>query len=469
MTKEYDLVAIGGGTAGLVAAAGAAYLGATPALVEKHLLGGDCLWTGCVPSKALIAASRVAHAMRSADRLGLEPCDPAHALGKVLSRVKAARETVAHHDDPERFRAMGVDVQFGEARFVGADTIEVEGVGRLRSKRIVIATGARPVVPPIPGLEAAGFQTHETVFDLQALPRTLAVLGAGPIGLELAQTFSRLGAKVTVLEMMDRILPKEDPDIAAALLRLLGDEGIEVRLSSKVTSVEQGSGHKILTTECGRRFDAEEILVAVGRRPNTEGLELDVAGVETDGSAVRVDRTLRTSNPKVWASGDVTGGLQFTHVADYMSKLVLRNSFFPLRARSDYRNVPWVTYTDPEIAHVGLSEEEAVRLGGKTFSYAFEDLDRAIADSATEGLVKISVDKKGRILGASILGRGAGDLLQPVVLAMKNELSVSKLSGVIYPYPTMVEGVKRAADAYQRARLEGISGRLLRKIVSWLK
>jgi pyruvate/2-oxoglutarate dehydrogenase complex dihydrolipoamide dehydrogenase (E3) component len=467
-TKEYDLVAVGGGTAGLVAAAGAAYLGASPALVEKHLLGGDCLWTGCVPSKAFIAASRLAHAMRHADRLGLDGADPGVHLGRVLGRVKEARERVAHHDDPERFRQMGVEVQFGSARFVGPDTLEVEGVGLLRSKRIVIATGARPSIPPIPGLEEAGYETHETVFDMTEMPNRLAILGAGPIGLEFAQTFSRLGAQVTVLEMLDRILPKEDTDVAKTLLGLLENEGIAVQLSSKVVSVETDGGAKVLLTEDGRRFTADQILVAVGRRPNTERLDLEKAGVETSGGAVKVDPTLRTTNPKVWASGDVTGGLQFTHVADYMSKLVLRNSIFPFRSRADYRHVPWVTYTDPEVAHVGLSEEDADEKGGRTYTYEFEDLDRAITDSETAGFVKISADKKGRILGASILGHGAGNLMQPIVLAMKNGLRISKLSDVIYPYPTMVEGVKRAADVYQRARLEGRSGRILRKVVSWL-
>ena len=466
--QEHDLIAVGGGTAGLVSAAGAAYLGAHPALVEKVALGGDCLWTGCVPSKALLASARLAHAMRNAESLGLQGSPPSQVFCKVMERMRAARETVARHDDPERFRSMGVDVRFGIARFVGPDTLDVEGVGTLKSKRIIVATGARPAIPPIPGLEEAGYQTHETIFDLQIHPQRVGILGGGPVGLEFSQVFNRLGSEVVVLEMLDRILPREDPDVADALLVILKREGISIELGARVVRIEVEAGKKVMVREDGRRFAVDEILVATGRQPNTEGLDLERAGVEQEGKAIRVDSSLRTSNRRIWAAGDVTGGLQFTQVAEYMAKKALRNALLPLNSHVDYRHVPWVTYTDPEVAHVGLSAEEASARGADTYTYHFDDLDRAITDARTDGFVKISADSKGRILGATILGHGAGELLQPIVLAMTHGLSLSKVADTVFPYPTMVEGVKRAANAFQRTRLEGTGGRALKKVISWL-
>jgi pyruvate/2-oxoglutarate dehydrogenase complex dihydrolipoamide dehydrogenase (E3) component len=467
-TREYDLVAIGGGTAGLVSGAGAAYIGASSAIVEKHRLGGDCLWTGCVPSKALIASARLAHAMRNADRLGLVGASPAQAFADIMARVHRARATVARHDDPERFRAMGVDVHLGHARFLGPDTLEVDGIGPIRSKRIVIASGARPVAPPIPGLDQAGYVDHESAFEKHHLPRRIVVLGGGPVGLEFAQVYARLGAAVTVLEKLPRLLQREDPDVSELMRTSLESEGVRVLTGTAPTKVEACPGGKVVSTSSGTVIEADEIFVATGRRPNTAGLDLERAGVELDGAAIRVDRTLRTTAPTVWAAGDVTGGLQFTHVADYMAKTVLRNAVFPGRARVDYGQVPWVTYTDPEVARVGLSQAEAEERGGHTYTYDFSDLDRAIVDGDTRGMVKISADRKGRILGATIVGGDAGELIFPVVLAMKHGLTLAQVSNTIFPYPTRVEGVKRAADAFQRSRLEGLGGTVLRKVVSWL-
>jgi len=466
---EYDLVAVGGGTAGLVSAAGGAYLGIRSAIVERAALGGDCLWTGCVPSKALIASARLAHAMRHADRLGLQPAAPKHAFADVMARMRSARGVVEHHDDPERFRAMGVDVHFGSARFLSPREVEVDGVGRIRSRRFVIATGAVPVAPPIPGLEEIGYLDHHTLFDIDELPARVGVLGGGPIGLEIAQVLARLGARVTVLEMMPRVLPKEDEDIAAMLLEMLRAEGIDIRVGAKVVGVERDGDARALLTEGGGRTVVDEIFVATGRRPALDGLELDRAGVEVRDGAVVVDDSLRTSSPGIWAAGDVTGGLQFTHVADYMAKTVLRNALIPGSVRVDYDNVPWVTYTDPEVAHVGWSQERAEAEGGTTYTYGLDDLDRAIVDGTDRGIVKISADRRGRILGATILGSHAGELLMPVVLARKHGLRLSDLSGTIFPYPTMVEGVKRASDAFQRARLEGTGGKVLKKVIGWLK
>jgi len=468
-TKEFDLVAIGGGTAGLVSAAGGAYLGVHSAIVERAALGGDCLWTGCVPSKALIASARLAHAMRHAERLGLVSASPKHAFGDVMARMRAARGIVEHHDDPQRFRDMGVDVHFGAARFISPTEVDVEGVGTIRSKRFVIATGAVPFAPPIPGLAEVGYLDHHTLFETDHLPDRVAVLGAGPIGLEMAQVMSRLGAQVTVVEMAPRILPKEDEDVASMLLDFLREEGLEVRLGTKAVAVEREGEAKVLITEDGDRIEIDEIFVATGRRPATDGLELDRAGVRTERGAVIVDETLRTSSPRIWAAGDVTGGLQFTHVADYMAKTVLRNALIPGSSKVDYGDVPWVTYTDPEVAHVGLSQVEAEARGGTTYTYGLDDLDRAIVDGTNRGIVKISADRRGRILGATILGSHAGELLMPIVLAKKHGLKLSDISATIFPYPTMVEGVKRASDASQRARLEGTGGVILKKAISWLK
>ena len=466
---EYDLVAIGGGTAGLVSAAGAAYLGVRSAIIEKSALGGDCLWTGCVPSKALIASARVAHAMRNAGAWGLEGTAPAHAFRSVMDRMRSARATVAHHDDPQRFRDMGVDVHFGGGRFVSRDTVEVEGLGRIRSKRIVIATGAMPVPPPVPGLAEAGYLDHHTVFEAEDLPSRIAVLGAGPIGLEFAQVFARLGARVEVVEMLPRILPKEDEDVAVALQDILTQEGIIFRLAARADKIESSAAGKTLVLVDGHRLEVDEIFVATGRRPALQGLELDAAGVAVTNGAVQVDAALRTTNAGIWAAGDVTGGLQFTHVADHMAKTVLRNALAPGSKKIRYDDVPWVTYTDPEIAHVGLGQEEAEGAGGTTYIYEFADLDRAIVDAATQGFVKITADRKGRILGATILGTHAGELILPVVLARKHGLTLADLSGTIFPYPTMMEGVKRTADAFQRGRLDGTGGKVLRKVISWIK
>ncbi len=464
---EYDIVAIGGGTAGLVSAAGAAYLGARAAIVEQTALGGDCLWTGCVPSKALIASARAAHGMRSAAELGLTPASPEHDFGAVMDRMRAARARVAHHDDPERFRAMGVAVHEGHARFRAPGSLEVEGVGVIRSKRFVVATGAEPWAPPIPGLRDAGFLTNVTLFDTNARPDSLLVFGGGPIGLELAQVYSRLGSEVTVLELLPRVLPKEDEDVAGLVAEALASEGLTIVTGAEVVRVETVSGRKVAHTKDGRAFTADEILVATGRRPNTHDLGLDTVGVEVDKGIV-TDDTLRTTAKGVWAAGDVVGGLQFTHVADYQAKIVLQNALLPLRKKVDYAAVPWVTYTDPEIGHVGLSEEEAGARGATTYRYDFSDLDRSIADGETAGLVKISADGKGRILGATVVGAAAGELLTPLTLAITHGLTLPKIAGTIFPYPTKVEGVKRAADAFQRERLEGLGGRLLKRVVKWL-
>lgn len=466
---EYDLVAIGGGTGGLVAAAGAAYLGMNPAIVEKHALGGDCLWTGCVPSKALIASARLARRMDRAAALGLTPNGARHDFRAVMERMRAARATVAHHDDPERFRRMGVAVHFGAARFADPRTVEVDGGDTLRARRFVIATGAAPAVPPVPGLADLDYWTYETVFDENELPDSIAILGGGPIGVEFAQVFARLGSKVTILEMMPGILIREDPDAAAFMRNLLEAEGIAVRTGAAASRAAPANGRAVIETDDGGRIEADRVFVATGRRPCTDGLDLEAAGIETDRGAVVVDRHLRTTSKSAWGVGDVTGALQFTHVAEQMAKVALRNSVLPAKTRIRYDSVPRVTFTDPEVAHVGMTEAEAAEAGGSTYRYEMDDLDRAIVDGSAVGFVKISADRKGRVIGATIVAHGAGDLLMPLVLAKQHGLSLSQVNGAVYPYPTMVEGVKRASGEYMRSRLDTAGGRALKKVIQWLK
>ncbi len=474
--ERFDLIAIGGGTAGLVTAAGAASLGLTAALIEREALGGDCLWTGCVPSKALIASARLAHQMRHAERWGLvgAGAPPEQVFRSVMERMRAVRSRIAVHDDPERFRRMGVEVVMGSAEITGARQVAVNG-RTLVSKRIVVATGALPTVPPIHGLGDAGYLTHLTAFDQDVLPHRIAILGGGPIGLEFAQVYQRLGAAVTVVEMLPQLLPREDVEVAAALKQVLEDEGTTVHTSTSVERVTgDESGAKVLHATDSAGADVtiavDEIFVATGRKANTEGLGLEALGVALDHGVMKVDATLRSNVPGIWAAGDVAGGPQFTHVADYHAKLVLRNAIFPLRAKTDYSAVPAVTYTDPEIARVGLTEAEARQRYGKidVFRYELADLDRAIVDGHDTGFVKIVTRRNGKIVGATIVASGAGELIMPLVLAIKHKISLPKLAQVVYPYPTMAEGVKRAADNYYRAKLAGWTGKALRRVVRWL-
>ena len=462
--NAFDVVAIGGGTAGLVTAAGVAGLGARAALIERDRLGGDCLWTGCVPSKAMIASARHAAAFRGAGAFGLAPIEPSIDGEAVLDSVRDVRARIAPHDDPERFRAMGVDVIEGAARFISSREVEV-GDRRVTARRFVIATGSRAAVPPIPGLEETGYFTHAEAFERTRLPRSLAVIGGGAIGVELAQTYRRLGVEVTVVEMLDRILGPEEPELAERLATIMAAEGVEVLTGRAVVRVEgAGPGARLHLAPRSdsegptSRVEAEEVLVATGRRPNTEDLGLEAAGVETDGGWVTVDRKLRTSARHIFAAGDVTGGLLFTHVADHEARAVVQNALLPVRTSVDYSVIPWCTYTDPELAHVGLTEAEArERHGDRVMSHVYElsGLDRAIAERDARGLVKVVVDRTGRILGGHILGRAAGTMIAEIALAMRHDVRIGSLSSLVHPYPTMSEGVRRVADTYRRSLLSG--------------
>lgn len=453
----YDLAVVGGGTAGLVTAAGAAALGAKVALIEREALGGDCLWSGCVPSKALIAAAR-----RSHDGVG-------GCWTEATAWMRAARERVARHDSPERFRAMGVDVVFGPARLAGPTRVAVNG-RTVRADRVVIATGAVPVVPPIAGLEDTGYLTYQSVLHERTLPERILVLGGGPIGLEFAQTFARLGAHVTVLELLPHLLPREDPEAGELIRARLVAEGVTVRTGARVERAAREGGETVVYAANGERFAAAELFVAAGRRPDVRELELERAGVELDHGAVRVSHRLETTQRGIWAAGDVTGGLQFTHVADYAARLVVQNALTPFKAKADYRTVPWVTFTDPEVARVGMTLAEARAAGERCeeYRYDFADLDRAIVDGADTGFCKVVTRPNGRILGATIVGRGAGELIMVVTLAMRHGILLPQLARDVFPYPTMSEILRRTADAWYRAKYGATTrGRLLRRLIRW--
>ncbi len=446
---RYNLVVVGGGTAGLVSAMGAAGLGAKVALIERGLLGGDCLVTGCVPSKALLeAAHHVAGAGRAA-AFGVEVGACSVDFATVMGRLRAVRADIAPHDSAERLRQAGVDVFFGDARFVAPDAVEVDGT-RLELKRAVIATGARAAIPPIPGLAESGFITNETVFSLTELPRRLAIIGGGPIGCELAQAFARLGSEVTLLELSARLLPRDDARAAEIVGRSLERDGVRVRTGAAVERVD--AGRVVAGSES---FDVDAVLVATGRAPNVHGLGLDAAGVDFDPKrGVIVDDRLRTTNRRIYAAGDVAGKWQFTHAADAMARVVLQNALFFGRKRSSALVIPWVTYTDPEVAHVGLSSEDAERDPSLiSLTVELADNDRAIVAGATDGYARVFHDDKGRIASATIVAPNAGNMIATLSLAMTTGLRLGDIAGTVFPYPTTGELVKRLGDAYNRTRL----------------
>lgn len=458
---RYNLVVIGAGTAGLVTAAGAAGLGAKVALVERHLMGGDCLNVGCVPSKALIRAGRIAATVREAGNFGVRVPDGTSVdFAAVMERMRKLRARISPVDSAARFRDLGIDVFLGQAVFTGRDAVRV-GDTTLRFKKACIATGARAAAPPIPGLAEAGYLDNESIFTLTSLPSRLAVIGAGPIGSELAQSFARFGAKVTLLDASATVLPREDPDAAAIVQRSMARDGIELVLDAKIEGVERdGSTRRLRGTAAGKPFvvGADEILVGAGRDPNVEGLGLEAAGVAFDPRAgVTVDDRLRTSNSSIFAAGDVASKFKFTHAADFLARTVIRNALFFGRARASALTIPWSTYTSPEIAHVGLYEHEAAErdIEIDTFRQDFEEVDRAILDGDDEGFVKVHVEKgKDKILGATIVASHAGDLISEITLAMTNGVGLGSIANVIHPYPTQAEAIRRVGDAYNRTRLK---------------
>jgi pyruvate/2-oxoglutarate dehydrogenase complex dihydrolipoamide dehydrogenase (E3) component len=466
LAPRYNLVVIGGGTAGLVSAAGAAALGAKVALVERDLLGGDCLNAGCVPSKALIASARAAAALRDTERFGIRVPPGAEVdFAAVMERMRRLRAGISPHDSAARFRDLGVDVFLGNACFTGPDAVEVGGQ-TLRFHRAVIATGARPARPPIPGLAETGYLTNEDVFTLTERPRRLAVLGAGPLGCELAQAFARLGSTVALLDVMPTIMPREDGDATELVRQSLERDGVTLLLGHSVERVEKQGTDKVLHVQGGAEVRADEILVGVGRIANVENLGLEAAGVRYDKKGVTVDDRLRTTNARIYAAGDVCSPYQFTHAADAMARLVLQNALFPGRAKVSALTIPWCTYTDPEVAHVGLypHEADAKGIALETLKEEMREVDRAVLDGDGEGFVKVHVKKRtDRILGATIVARQAGEMIGLVTLAMTAGLGLKSLSRTIYPYPTRMEALRKVGDAYNRTRLTPF----VRKVLKW--
>ncbi|NJK37699.1 MAG: FAD-dependent oxidoreductase [Oscillatoriales cyanobacterium RM2_1_1] len=439
MAVEYDIVIIGGGSGGLVVASAAAQLKAKVALVERDRLGGDCLWFGCVPSKSLIHASRIAYEVKHAAQFGIYTESPRINFAEAAGHVQQVIKTIEPHDSPERFRGLGVDVIFGEGKFTDGRTFEVNG-RQLKARNFVISTGSRPAVPPITGLKEAGFLTNEQVFSRSERPDTLAVIGGGPIGCELGQAFSRLGSTVSIFDSGAHLLGKEDPEAAQVVQAQLAAEGIQIFTGSRVDRVELKDGKKQIIAGHNTVI-VDEILLSAGRVPNVESLNLEVAGVEFGSHGVNVNSKLQTSNSHIYACGDVIGGYQFTHVAGYEAVVVLTNAlFFPL-SKANYRVIPWATFTDPELARVGLTEVQARERYGEdvcVLKQPFSGVDRAQAEAATAGFAKIITRGNGEILGAHLVGRSAGELIHEVVLAMANKLKVSALTG-IHIYPTLAE------------------------------
>lgn len=459
---KYNLVVIGGGTAGLVTAAGAAGLGAKVALIEKHLLGGDCLNVGCVPSKALIRSSRAAADVMEAYQYGVKTAEKVEVdFPAVMERMRKLRARISHHDSAQRFKSLGVDVFLGSARFSGPDAIEADGK-ILRFKKAVIATGARAVNPSVPGLAEAGYLTNETVFNLTARPRRLACIGGGPIGCELAQAFARLGCEVTLFHNGTHILNREDSDAAAIVQKVFLREGIRLALNAQLEKVELKNGEKIIYYSSGsgtghETVTVDEILAGAGRVPNVEGLNLEGAGVKFDArEGVLVNDHLQTGNPAIFAAGDICMNWKFTHAADAAARIVIQNTLFGGKKKLSALTMPWCTYTDPEIAHVGMYERDAGEKGIaiSTFMRELKDVDRAVTDGEEEGFVKIHVQKgTDKILGATVVARHAGDMISELSLAITAGIGLGKIAQTIHPYPTQAEAVKQAADAYNRTRL----------------
>ncbi len=470
-TIEADICVVGAGSAGLSVAAGASQLGARTVLIEKGKMGGDCLNYGCVPSKALIAAGKAAHGHRLADRLGVRFPAPEVDFRRVQGHVKGVIAAIEPMDSVERFEGLGVTVIQAAARFTGRREVEA-GDRRVKARRIVVATGSKPLVPPIPGLDKVSFLTNETIFDRTELPEHLIVIGGGPIGCELGQAFRNLGARVSVIEMFD-IMPKDDPELVEIVRCQLRAGGIELHERTKVVGVAEAKKGVVVTVErdgATRQVEGSTLLLAAGRRPSLDGLNLEAAGIDYDNTGIRTDARLRTSNRKVYAAGDVAGGYQFTHMAGYHAGIVIRNALFRLPAKVKHDAVPWVTYTEPELANVGLTEAQAREAPGgiRILRTPFAESDRAQTERMTDGLIKVIARPNGRILGAAIVGPQAGDLIQPWILAISQKLKVGAMAQMIAPYPTRGELGKRAAGSFYIPKLFGEGSKRIVRLLSRL-
>ena len=464
MTEAYDLVVIGGGSAGLTAAGFAARLGKKVALVEQDRVGGDCTWTGCIPSKTLLKVAGVAHTMRQAGRFGTAPANPAVDLAAVLAHVRTVIAQVYEPESPDAVRAKGIDVYLGEAGFLNPATIAV-GENQLAARRFVIATGARPAIPPIPGLDSVDFLTYETVWDLPDAPRSMAIIGGGAIGCELAQAFCRLGVSVTVVEGEARILPQAEAGVSELVQARLVAEGVVFRLGTRVARVSSEDGSVCLETG-GAEVGADALLVAVGRRPNLGTLNLENAGVLAKPGGISVDRRLRTGQRHIYAAGDCLGGPQFTHYAGFQGFIAARNALLPGSSRGLADTVPWGLFTDPEVAHAGLTEAMALEQYGSgvmVCRWPLERVDRAVTEGNTDGFIKVVHRPNGKILGVTIAGGAAGEAIHEWILAMNQGISISAVARSMHVYPTYSMGNQQAALSVTLDRmLSGWSGRIIK-------
>jgi pyruvate/2-oxoglutarate dehydrogenase complex dihydrolipoamide dehydrogenase (E3) component len=467
---QVDLCVIGAGSAGLSVAAAAALVGRKVVLIERGAMGGECLNTGCVPSKALLAAAKAVHGAREAQSFGLEVSSSVD-FARVRDHVRGAIDAIAPHDSVERFEGMGVEVIRETARFIAARTVQV-GKRQIQAHRVVIATGSEAAIPSIDGLADVPYLTNDTIFEIGEMPRHLVILGGGPIGMELGQAFRRLGAQVTVIER-DKAMPKDDPELAQALLQRLADEGIAIKEHANVTKVgPEGDGISLTVEEAGQvsRLTGSHLLIATGRKARTSGLELEAAGIKHNDHGIVVDEHLKTSARGVYAAGDVTGGPKFTHVCSHHAGIVVQNALFRIPAKVDYRAMPWVTYTDPELAQVGMTEAQAREKFGdqvRVIRVPFAKNDRAQAEHKTEGLLKLVAHKNGRVVGASILGTNAGELAHWWVIAIQQGLKLRNLAQTFAPYPTWGELNKAAASEFSKPLLTGAFTRNAARIMSW--
>ena len=473
---RYNLVVIGAGTAGLVTAAGAAGLGAKVALIERQLMGGDCLSVGCVPSKGIISAARAVATVRDSARFGVHVPDGVSVdFAAAMERMRRVRASISPVDSAARFRDLGVDVFLGDGKFIDSNTVQV-GDAKLPFKKAVIATGARAAAPPIPGLDEVDYLTNETLFSLTELPPRFAVIGAGPIGCEMAQTFARLGSEVSLIEAAHGVLPREDPVASAIIEASLKRDGVTLLCCGKKTTLSKtDEGIRVTLNSHEQAYDitVDQLLVSVGRKPNVDGLGLDTVGVKHDDrKGVEVNDRLQTTNAYIYAAGDVCSKYLFTHAADFMARIVIQNALFIGRSKLSALTIPWCTYTSPELAHVGLTEKDAQDAGVaiNTFTQHFEDVDRAILDGETEGFVKAHV-KRGtdEIVGATIVASHAGDMIGEMSLAMTHGLGLKKIGSTIHPYPTQADAIRKLGDQYNRTRLTPTVKSLMQKWLKWTR
>ncbi len=458
MSTDYDVIVIGGGAGGLSAAGIATNFGAKTAMIEREALGGDCTWTGCVPSKTLLKAAKVVQQSRQASKYGLTDQEVEVDFQGVMEHVRSVREDVYEEADrPEIFEDMDIDVETGDAHFLDSHTVAVKRpdgtTDQITGRYIVIATGASPMVPPIDGIDEVDILTNETLFELDEQPERLAVIGGGPIGSEMAQAFNRLGSEVTVIDMADGILSNDDPELTKMLREHLESEGIEYVLGGAVEQFAPSDGGIAVTAggDSPTQVEADEVLMATGRVANVDGLNLEAAGVEYDRAGISVDNRCRTNQSHIYAVGDVTGRYQFTHMSNHMAKVAMTNALLKVPSSMDIDNVPWVTYTDPELAHVGAKASELDETGTsyETYRFPYDKLDRAITEGETTGLIKVhATSMTGKILGASVLGSRAGELITSFAIAKRNGVTLRNIGDTIHPYPAWGEGVRRVADQW---------------------